>query len=140
MDELEDGPGDLDFGFYVDEIAYQEMVCEFRFHFTIASEYHTASKVTPLPGIYDSLEFEQQEEIRNHCLMLLEKNYPTYKRIQCWIDEDQLLLFILVPGVENTAEPLFEPNKDSTIIDASPLSSFSQPTDSADPLRRWFNE
>ena len=135
-----DGPNDLDFGFYIDEISYQEMVCEFRIHFTIASEYHTASKITPVPGIYDSMVPRYQAEIRNHCLMLLQKNYPRYKRLQCWMDEDELLLFILIPGIENTEEPMFEPDKDGTIIDAAPLSSFDLPAKPDDPLKRWFNQ
>ena len=101
------------------------------------------SKMTDIVSRFDEIDALHQADLIDRALALLEPNIAQYSTVQCWIDEENILIFMLIPRIVEIKVPdsvdygVITPNNDGVIVDAVPFSHYGGEHSSSDVNRQW---
>jgi hypothetical protein len=100
------------------------------------------SKTTELESKFDEIDPLHQADLIDRALALLEPNLENYSTVQCWIDEENMLIFVLIPRIVKIEVPSLEygvmtPDKDGVIVDLVPFSHYGGEHSSSGVHSNW---
>tara|TARA_B110000444_G_C18836380_1_gene596214 strand:+ start:1459 stop:1863 length:405 start_codon:yes stop_codon:yes gene_type:complete len=121
-------------------LVFKQLLFELGVRFT--NRMAIPSKTTEIDSKFDEIDALHQADLIDRALALLEPNLENYSNVQCWIDKDNMLIFMLIPRVVRVEVPsldygMMTPDKDGVIVDLVPFSHYGGELSSSGVHKHW---
>tara|TARA_B100000579_G_C22840478_1_gene861185 strand:+ start:2662 stop:3093 length:432 start_codon:yes stop_codon:yes gene_type:complete len=128
----------------MNEVCFDELLFEVSLKFHTGTQFVSRKLGQPIPSRMDEMSEENRHSLINHALELITNNVNDFDTVQVWIEEENILIFLLVARDNSIPEEVEVdfigniPPENSVIIDAQPYSDYGgEPSN--DSVYRYFN-
>ena len=127
----------------MNEVCFVELLFEISIRFHKGTDFASKSMSQPIPSKFEELDDSNKSQLIDHALSLISNNVRDFDTVQVWIEEENILLFLLIARdspIPECVELQYVGNipiDSAIIIDAQPFSDYGGDV-SNDSVYRYF--